>query len=181
MRHPDNRAQVPALAAALLLAAALFSFLWMPEALYRGGIMKRINGMEKNMDKIKGDTRTAALYLVLSDEADWLEKRAANGTGDGDILMNINNLARRAGIKLSVENASEDKDPPAGFEAGLQSLVLTGNYAGLRRFVYGLENLEVLTVIRKARIERTGKTPGNVKAWIDLVYYKKNQVRAGIK
>ena len=177
MRHPDNRAQAPFVAAAALVFAGILSFLWMPEAISRGTVMDRMKALDENIARINSDTRSAALYSGLSDEAGWVEDRISTNAGEGDIIMKINSVAKQAGIKLSVENAAREKDPPAGFEAGSQSLVLTGSYIGLRRFIYGLGGVDVLTVIRKARIERAGRQPGAVKAWIDLAYFRKNAGR----
>lgn len=181
MKHPENRVQVPVVAAALAIFTGIFLFFWMPEFFYISGMANRIKALEENIKKVSSDRQAAVLYTGLSDESAWIEKRISTGAGEGDILMNVNSIARQAGMKLSVENAAKENEPPAGYEVGSQSLVLTGSYGGLRRFIYNLETMDVLTVLRKARVERTGKEPGNIKAWIELVYYKRIRTKAGVK
>jgi hypothetical protein len=180
MKHPSNRLLTLVITVAFLMCTGVFSFFWMPEAVSHGNITGRIKKAEEGILKIKSDNQAALIYAGLSAEADSMEKKASSDAGEGDILMKINSAARQSGIKLSVENAAREKEPPAGYEGGTQSLVITGNYSGLRRFIYNIENMDVLTVLRKVRIERTGRTPGNIKAWVELAYYRK-LAKAGVK
>jgi hypothetical protein len=172
-RHRANRAALPVFLISLAVFIAVFFLAWLPAAVAVAGLKKAVNSVLEEKKNTEAAIQFIKEYADAKDLSSAAVKKLSNISGAGDISKKINSLAANAGLKFSLENTGNKNERVAGYEVIIQDIAVAGSYKGLRAFLYGLENSEVFAVIRKVRIDREGKIPGNIKAGIQLALYVK--------
>jgi Tfp pilus assembly protein PilO len=179
MRHPANSSSVPLLSVIAAVAVAVFFIFWVPQWVAYSSLEGRFTEKTGQIRKTKNDLAVEVLFKNASEQVSALEAKLSCRRTEGELSARINTLAKSSGLKLSIENSGGQKESVQGYDVMTQEITVTGGYQGLRSFLAGLENFDVVTAIRKLKIEKDDRKPGLVKATLQLAVYKKGSGKTG--
>lgn len=163
----------------IIISVSVAFFYWAP---VKGRLTELKSGINSVKTLIAHREESSLVRAVYDEKAALLasmEKRLASDAGSGDITAELGAMAKKSGLKLSVENSSSSSDRVAGYLLTSRDITVTGKYEGLRELLYGIENMSVLTEIDRVRIEREGKEKGMIKASVKFTVFAKEPGGAG--
>jgi hypothetical protein len=178
-RHPYNMVQLPLFTAVFFVFICIFFIYWLPVKIKYSSLESGIETARKNVRLAKSEAAFFAQYQEASKNVMDIEYKLSTGKSTGEISSYINKLARTNRLKLSIENTDTQKQNVSGYDVYAQDIMVSGQYADLRKFLYGLEHMNVMAVLNKVRVDRDGTQQGMIKSSIQLVIYCRASGQAG--
>lgn len=149
------------IALALLLAAdtALLVFLWRAAAA-PGTEAEELQRVRMHHELLGNDVRRAQgirerLPEIAKEADEFFEKQfRPAGEGYSAIAANLDGIARRAGLSISELRFRQQDIEQRGIVEVQAEASIEGNYAGLVRFINGIERSEQFYVLESLTLER---------------------------
>ncbi len=171
-KHPKvRRAGWAALAAALADFMALAAF-WAPAAWSHCQLERAIDADRSTRREAARTLQTAQAYSRFSSLSGDLEAKWNTPVTQAGLVESLTRSAARHHLRVLSQDFNV-KSLPEGGTAFEQNLSLSGDYAAIREFLGGLEDLPCLTLVRQARLEREGTGSAEVRAVLELWTYEK--------
>jgi len=174
IRQPALRTSIRHLAIALGVFVGVFVFFWAPTKYNDQTLKQRIYDTRMNVvaqlqaSEIEQAYHQAQSAWTKYDPADQHPLKQA------DLIAELAALAHNNHLSI-VRQSFDKKQTDDGITTLRQQLQVVGAYHNLKRFLYGLQSLSTWTMVKEARIEKTGKRPGTVSAILMLATYRKGE------
>lgn len=165
VRYPKVRWALAALALAGTLDAGVTAFAWAPAWIRHGRLEGELRrAREEEREAVEAE-KAAHRYGNLAGRVRALTTRWEAPVGQAEVIRSLDDLAARCGLKILSRDFDVSGDEPReASPAFRQTLVVSGPYASVRRFMVGMEDLPTLTVVRQVRMDRREEGAGGVQA-----------------
>lgn len=107
-----------------------------------------LKGEKERLESSDISSRLARDYLrAVENDIGEVMKRLPDQGSMTDIIQRIHSLAKKEGLAITSASYSSGGEKGGDIVSNVISFPLSGDYRKLRRFIYGLENLEYLISI----------------------------------
>jgi hypothetical protein len=170
--HPKVKRAAWTAVISLTLDLLILVFFWYPAARVHGEVQREISRYRQAREEASRARATVEIYAGLEKRVSVLESKWQEPVSQSDLIGSLGRLASRDKLKVVSQDFDLAATPGAG-KFFKQNLSLDGSYPSLRRFLADLEGLPTLTVVKQARLERTGEKDGRLRANLQLSTYSK--------
>lgn len=173
-RQPMLRKALRHFAIVLGAFVAVAALVWGPTKYNEQVLKMQIRDTRMNVVAQLQAKEIEQAYRLARDTLAKYDPADAHPLKQADLISELASLARRNRLAI-VRQSFEKKQTEDGITTLRQQLQVVGRYRNLKKFLYGLQSLSTWTMVREARIEKTGKRPGTVSAILLLATYRKGE------
>lgn len=164
-------------AVGMFLTAIVFITVWI---MYFAPLQNKLNQAEQELKQnihtlksIEHKKELLASFKTGQHKLAMQIKKLNRKITQADLIENITKLAQMNNLKIISESYKEEKEYN-GYQPLIQSLILEGRYALIKRFTFMIKSLETWTVVEEFKLERMdGKK--SLKVFLKLKTLKQKQ------
>lgn len=172
LRHPVLRRMLYVLGGVTLAAVLVILAYLLPAWQEQGRLDHDLARMRKQLAERRGRADLVKAVERASGQIELIEKKLDARGVQLTLVNQLNQLARRNGIRIASESFDEGKVQD-GYAPLFHELTVEGGYAGLRRFLADLEHMPTFSVVREASIAPIGEGTQQLKVHLRMVTYRK--------
>jgi ribosomal protein S12 len=146
---------------------------WWPTTHKANRLRGEIESRQRELASSEYTVNLAKAFAVADQQMSALEKKLDASVSQGVLVQNIAVLARQHNVKI-VSVAYEDGKVVNGYVPLVHVLTVQADYAQLRSFIAGLEQLPTFTVAQEAILTRAANS-SVIKAQLNIITYRRER------
>lgn len=173
LRYPQLRISIAGLAFSVLIILFVVLFIWLPTTQTANRLRGDIENRQRELANSEYTVKLAKAFAVADQQMSILENKLDASVSQGVLVQNIAVLARQHNVKI-VSVAYEDGKVLNGYIPLVHVLSVQANYAQLRSFIAGLEQLSTFTIAQEAILNRAANS-SIIKAQLNIITYRREK------
>lgn len=173
LRHPQLRISIAGFVLSLLIVFFVALIIWLPTIQNATRLRGEIESRQRELAESEYTVKLEKAVAVAVQQMSILEKKLDASVSQGVLVQNIAVLARQHNVKI-ISVAYEDGKVVGGYVSLVHVLTVQANYAQLRSFIAGMEQLSTFTIAQEAILSRAANSTV-IKAQLNIITYRREK------